>query len=181
MNDLERLVAIEELRALQARYVRHADVGEWPALAGLFLPDARFIPHGLDGHPRVTIAGRDGIVRHLAAMVGSGTALHHLYSWEIDIDSPTAARGLWAMEERIDRSNAVSETDATTKVRGLWAAEDWNDSSHVAATAGIREKTQRPFRTMHGYGYYRAAYEKLDGSWFIAELKLFPTKLDFSC
>lgn len=29
MNDLERLVAIEGLRSLQARYVRYADAGDW--------------------------------------------------------------------------------------------------------------------------------------------------------
>jgi len=40
MTDLERLIAIEDIRALQSRYVRYADLKDWQALAGLFLPMA---------------------------------------------------------------------------------------------------------------------------------------------
>lgn len=181
MNDLERLVAIEDLRALQAHYVRHSVAGDWQALTGLFLPDARFIRYGPDDKPQVTMTSRDEIVRHMAAMVSSGTTLHHLHSWEIGIDSLTEARGLWATEDRIDRSNDVPETDTATKVRDLWAAEDWNDSSRADVADDAREKPDRPFRTMHGYGYCHTAYRKVDGSWLIAEVKLFRSKNDLIC
>jgi SnoaL-like domain len=180
MNDLERLVAIEDVRYLQARYVRYADAKDWRALANLFLPDAQFIPHDMDGKPQVTLTGRDEIERRVSAAVGSGTALHHLFSHEIDIDSPTRARGLWAMEDRIDRSRDVQAATSSTKVRGLWAAEDWSERRHVAPEAGGRPTAHRPFRTMHGYGHYHAAYEKVDGAWFIAGLKLFRARLDFT-
>ncbi|WP_445147227.1 nuclear transport factor 2 family protein [Dyella sp. Tek66A03] len=173
-------MAIEDLRYLQARYVRYADAGDWRALAGLFLPEAPFIPHGVDGEPQVVMTGRGEIERRVSATVGSGTALHHLFSYEIDIDSPTKARGLWAMEDWIDRSKAVPAATASTKVRGLWAAEDPDGPGRAAASADVVEITDRPFRTMHGYGHYHAAYQKVDGSWFIAELKLFRIKLDFT-
>lgn len=81
-------------------------------------------------------------------MVGSGTALHHLHSGEVDIDSPIAARGLWAMEDRIDRSKAIPKADAKTKVRGFWPPKDWNDFSRADGAVDARQKPDRPFRIM---------------------------------
>lgn len=180
MNDLERLVAIESLRQLQARYVRYADSGEWQALAGLFLPEAQFIPHGLNGEPQVVMTGRSEIERRVSAAVGSGMSLHHLFSYEIDIDSPTRARGLWAMEDRIDRRSAVPAARTTAKVRGLWAAEDRDEPDRPAAVADGLKNAAPPFRTMHGLGHYHVAYEKVDEAWFIAELKIFRKQLDLT-
>lgn len=105
MTDLERLVAIEEIRTLQSRYVRYADTKNWQALAGLFLPGASFIPHDINGKPQVTMTGREEIASTINASVGGGTALHHLFSYEIDIETPTRARGVWAMEDWLDRTN----------------------------------------------------------------------------
>jgi hypothetical protein len=53
MTDLERLIAIEDLRYLKARYARYADSKDWDALAGLFTPEATFTPHGVDGEVQV--------------------------------------------------------------------------------------------------------------------------------
>ena len=72
MNDLERLVAIEGLRSLQARYVRYADAGDWRALAGLFLPDAQFTPYGMDGRPQMVMTGPAEIEQRVSGTVGSG-------------------------------------------------------------------------------------------------------------
>jgi Zn-finger nucleic acid-binding protein len=151
MTDLERLVAIEDIRNLQSRYVRYADLKDWQALAGLFLPGASFIPYGMDGAPVATMTGRDEIANTISASVGAGSALHHLFSYEIEIDSPTKARGVWAMEDWLDRTN---------------------DNSSTGAIAS--------FKTMHGSGHYHAVYEKVDGAWFIADLKQTRTKLDFT-
>jgi hypothetical protein len=105
MTDLERLVAIEDIRALQSRYVRYADLKDWQALVGLFLPDAVFIPYDVEGKPLVVMTGRDGIAKRVSDSVGSGTALHHLLAYEIKIEAPTRAHAIWAMEDWIDRSN----------------------------------------------------------------------------
>ena len=151
VTDLERLIAIENIRTLQSRYVRYADSKDWDALAGCFLPDASFIPHDLQGKPQVIMAGRDAIKERVSTSVGNGTALHHLLSYEIEVDSSTRARGVWAMEDWIDRSNDDSSTGASP-----------------------------PFKTMHGCGHYHATYEKVGGVWFIADLKLLRVKLEFA-
>jgi hypothetical protein len=180
MNDLERLVAIEGLRSLQARYVRYADAGDWRALAGLFLPDAQFTPYGMDGRPQMVMTGPAEIEQRVSGTVGSGTARHHLFSYEIDVDSLVQARGLWAMEDWIDRGDFIPAAGESEQARGLQAAEDWARADAPADAADNLEEPGRPFRTMHGYGYYQVVYRKVDGLWFIADLKLFRTQLDFT-
>ena len=99
MTDLKRLMAIEEIRALQSRYLRYADLKDWQARVGLFLPDAAFTPYDAEGSPQVVMTGRDQIAKRVSASVGKGTALHHLLSYEIEVESPTRAHGIWAMED----------------------------------------------------------------------------------
>jgi SnoaL-like domain len=151
VTDLERLIAIEDIRTLQSRYVRYADSKDWDALVGCFLPDASFTPHDLQGRPQVIMTGRDAIKERVSTSVGNGTALHHLLSYEIEVESSTSARGVWAMEDWIDRSNDDCSTGAIS-----------------------------PFKTMHGCGHYHATYEKVGGVWFIADLKLLRVKLEFT-
>ena len=151
MTDLERLLAIEEIRTLQSRYVRYADNKDWAALVGVFRPDASFTPYDVDGNPLLVMKGRDDIADRVSTSVGRGTVLHHLFSYEIDIQSPTRAHGVWAMEDWIDRSNDDSSTGAVA-----------------------------PFKTMHGSGHYHVDYEKVDGAWLITDLKLSRIKLEFT-
>lgn len=151
LTDLERLIAIEDIRNLQSRYVRYVDTKDWQAVAGLFTRGASFIPYGMDGKPQVTMSGRDEIAKTVSGAVGAGMTLHHLFSYQIDIDSPTKARGVWGMEDWLDRTDDNSTTG-----------------------------TVASFKTMHGNGHYHATYEKVDGAWFIADLKLFRVKLDFT-
>lgn len=42
MSDLERLVAIEEIKNLKARYFRAMDTGDWDVLQTVFATDAVF-------------------------------------------------------------------------------------------------------------------------------------------
>jgi SnoaL-like domain len=149
VTDLERLVAIEDIRKLQSKYVRFADAKDWDAAVGCFLPGASFTPYDLAGKPQVVMSGRDAIKMRISTSVGGGTALHHLLSYEIDLDSPTRAHGIWSMEDWLDRSNEESLGDA-----------------------------RPPFKTMHGCDHYHATYEKVDAIWLISYLKLYRVKLD---
>jgi hypothetical protein len=149
MTDLERLIAVEAIRSLQSRYVRYADAKDWAALADLFLATGSFIPYGMDGQPQAMMVGREQIRATISAAVGGGTAIHHLFSYEIELRSPSDAHGIWAMEDWIDRSN---------------------DESAIGTAA--------PFRTLHGLGHYHVDYEKVDGTWFIARQTLHRTKLE---
>lgn len=105
MDGIERLIVIEDIRALQSRYVRLADSGDWQGLSELFLPDAPFTAYGVAGDVQTDLNGREAIAAGVAAGVGSGIVIHHLFSYEIDVQSPVRAHGVWAMEDWIDRSH----------------------------------------------------------------------------
>ena len=45
MDALGRVVAIEEIRNLHARYWRYVDTKNWPAFGATFAPDAKFTEH----------------------------------------------------------------------------------------------------------------------------------------
>ncbi len=154
VTDLERLVAIDAIRDLMARYARFADNKQWEDLADTFLPDGTFIPYGVDRSPRAEMRGRADIAHTMDAAVGSATAIHRLFSYEIEITSPTTATGELAMEDAAIRSD---------------------DEPLVPDETGVK-----PFRTARDAGRYRARYERVDGKWFIAEMTQSSSMLDFT-
>ena len=62
MDEVERLIAIEEIKHLKARYFRCMDTKDWDGLAGVFAPDAVMDMSGETG-------GDDGVVRGRAEIV----------------------------------------------------------------------------------------------------------------
>jgi hypothetical protein len=112
-------------------------------LADTFLPDGTFIPttpREIRGPKCVVEAD---IAHTIDATVGSATAIHHLFSYEIEITSPTTATGEFAMED---------------------AAICSDDEPLVPDETGVK-----PFRTARDAGRYHARYERLDGKWFNTE------------
>lgn len=100
MNDLERLLAIEEIKQLKARYFRFVDTKDWEAYRSVFADDvvvdvSASVPNGLvtGGDAAVELARR--------SLAGDVTSVHHGHCPEIEIVSLTQARGIWAMEDRL--------------------------------------------------------------------------------
>ena len=114
MHDLERLVIVENLRRLMARYVYLADHQRWTDLAGLFTPDGTFIPRLVDGSPIRVMRGRAAIADSVSRSVGPGaTVLHHLFSDEIDVRSADSATGICAMEDLVIRPEGTTDRPRT--------------------------------------------------------------------
>src|SRR4051812_36092677 len=151
MKEIERLSTIEDLRRLMARYVYNADQQRWEDLASLFTTDGTFIPHNVDGSVARRMEGRAEISEAIPANIGPGAGLgHHPFSYEIYIESATAARGVWAMEDLIERP----------------------------ASTGPDGKPR--FTSMHGFGHYRPRFTKVDGVWKIAELVVSRVRMDLA-
>src|SRR5262245_335195 len=120
MNDLERLTAIEDIRRVMARYVRYADHHRFEDLAGLFTPDGTFTPYKADGPVWLTMQGRDGIAKSIGGRNRPEDVLiHHLFSDEIEVESPVAARGTWAMEDLITRADRPDRGDVPLGMHGF--------------------------------------------------------------
>ena len=102
MTDIERLVAIEEIKKLKARYFRCMDTKDWTGFEGVFAADstADYTPEGGE-RSRWSATGAAGITKLVKDLVAPALTIHHGHMPEIEIVSATSARGIWAMEDLI--------------------------------------------------------------------------------
>lgn len=90
MTDLERLVALDEIRTLPVRYAKAIEQRDVEAMVGLFTADARFGPYG---------TGPDGVRRLMTeTMTDSLVAVILVTNHLVHLDAPDAAHGeVWAL------------------------------------------------------------------------------------
>jgi hypothetical protein len=99
MNDVERLVAIEDIKNLKARYFRCVDTKDWAGFASVFAPDALFdISQDVPG---CVLVGPEKIVEAASGPLTGCVSVHHGHCPEIEITSDTTATGIWAMEDML--------------------------------------------------------------------------------
>ena len=151
MRDTERLVAIEEIKQLKARYLRTLDAKDWTAFGAVFTSDAvmdmrsELTHHGDDASGALlagkdpVLVGRDVIAAFVSAALPPTTiSVHHGHMPEITILDGGAATGIWALFDYLD----------------------WGGS-------GLR-----------GYGHYHEEYRCVDGGWLISRLELRRVRVD---
>ena len=149
MTDVERLLAIEEIKTLFARRIRAMDTKDWVLYDTCHAPEATldsFATLPEQHRPSGSVArGKDQILAMIQKVVDGKlkvTTVHHAHMPEIEITSPTTAKGTWAMEDL------------------LW----WQN--------GDREEH------LHGWGHYHETYEKIDEAWFIKTRVLTRLRVD---
>jgi SnoaL-like domain len=160
LEDVERLLAIEAIRNLKAKYFRLADrIDEHgrlyaprpetdpasnPAVAqmvNLFTDsatvDLRGAVPGVTDNDEFLFTGHEGVRTMLAGGAANAVrSFHHGFTPEIEIVSPMQARALWPMESR----------------------DEYGDDA--------------PLRWIHSRGYYLETYQRVDGQWKIATLSV---------
>jgi hypothetical protein len=99
--------AIEAIRQLKARYFRLLDTKQWAAWGEVFTGDAtmrvdRGVATGGGSVEQIGTEGRAAIVAMVEGSVGPHTTVHHGHMPEIELVSPTEARGIWAMADFVD-------------------------------------------------------------------------------
>jgi len=145
MDPVARLIAIEEIKQLKARYFRTMDTRDFDAMAQVFARDIRFdctegsrhTPVG--GEPVGEIGpiteGRDAVMAWIRGAFANSTSVHHGHCHEVTIDSETEAHGVIAMED------FIYELDRATLIH-------------------------------NSQGHYTERYRFEDGAWRIAETRL---------
>lgn len=97
MTDIERLLAIEDIKLLKARRDRAVDTKDWDTYLSLHAPDHQ--SHN-DGFPAWTSA--DEMIANVRRILAdTRITAHHSHTPEITFESPTMAKGIWAMEDHI--------------------------------------------------------------------------------
>jgi hypothetical protein len=121
----EQLLEIEAIKRLKYRYVRCLDQKLWDELEGCFTPDAT----ASYGGGAYEFDGRDAILAFLRDSMGSESFLssHRVHHPEIDLTSPSNARGIWAFDDvviltelGITIRGAAFYTDDYVKADGEW-------------------------------------------------------------
>jgi len=179
MTAIDRLLAIEEIKQLKARYFRCMDQKKWDEFQEVFAPDVVFdLREAIFARDRRTgeimksgdllvrqdqIKDQDWLHRGASAVrqweekVLTGVVtVHQGHMPEITILSPTTAHGYWHMEHllRFPRINPYSE---------IWWIPD-----------------NAPFHQLHGFGLYDETYERLEPGWRIKTLKLTHFRVDIT-
>lgn len=145
MNNIDKLMAIEEIRQLKARYFRLMDTRDFGGMAQVFCRDAvfdctdgaAFLPVGgqRKGPIGPIVRGRDVIMAWIRDSFSNRTSAHHGHCHEVTLDSETEAHGVIAMEDYI-------------------------------------RTLDRETPLIHGVGHYHERYRFEDDAWRIAETRL---------
>jgi hypothetical protein len=153
MSPVDKLLAIEEIRQLKARYTRFVDSQDWENWRKLLTDDAVFGP--LEPDPNAAekwqvsgaeaiwdtprLVGGDTIVAWIAKGMVEVRSVHMVFQNEIEILSEDEARGVWGMEDIL----------------------------------------RFPNRLVKGYGYYKEAYVRENGDWKIRHFHVLRKYLEY--
>ena len=100
MDAAEKLLAIEEIHQLKARYFRCVDTKDWKGYRAVFADEVEFdITEDMPEAGIVTSG--DKAAKIAQEGMGGAQSVHHGHCPEIEITSPTTARGIWAMEDML--------------------------------------------------------------------------------
>lgn len=94
---IQVLEDIEAIKRLKARYWNSVDAQQWEKLAECLAADFIF-----DSPHFGRMEGREYVVKVLKRAMKNVTTIHQGHNPEIDILSATAARGRWALNDRVE-------------------------------------------------------------------------------
>ena len=89
---------VEAIKQLKARYFRLIDTKDWDGLAAVFTDDVVIDVSGEGGG---VTGGATEFVSFLQSVIGNAITVHHGHTPEIEVTSPTTARGIWALEDQL--------------------------------------------------------------------------------
>lgn len=89
---------VEAIKQLKARYFRLIDTKDWDDLPAVFADDVEIDVSGEGGG---VTRGATEFVSFLRSVIGNAITVHHGHTPEIEVTSPTTARGIWALEDQL--------------------------------------------------------------------------------
>jgi len=102
LSAAEQWLEVEAIKQLKARYFRLMDTKQWLPFSQVFSDDV-IVDVSHDKHaPGDKIVGRANVVDFIRKAVGKAATVHHGHMPEIELLSPTEARGIWAMFDYVE-------------------------------------------------------------------------------
>jgi hypothetical protein len=102
MTDVEKLLAIEEIKQTKARYFRCMDMKDWDGFTAVFTPDGS-VDYTLAGPDSSDLraSGAANCVALVRSAIEQALSIHHGHMAEVEVTSPTTAMAIFAMEDLI--------------------------------------------------------------------------------
>jgi hypothetical protein len=97
-DPVEKLLAIEEIKALKSRYFLAVDTRDREGFIDLFTEDCRLIVELFDR----PVVGRERLVEFVFDGLAGGRTVHQGFMPQIEIESPSRARATWSMADYVD-------------------------------------------------------------------------------
>ena len=94
LSELEKLIAIEEIKKLKSRRDRSVDLKDWDTYTALHAPDHQSVN---DGYPPWT---REDMVNHLRDDIGHVDIVHLSHTPDITVHTHDTASGRWYLEDQ---------------------------------------------------------------------------------
>ena len=133
MDDIKRLIALEEIKALMARRVRCLDEKDWAGFGACYTDDAVSYSFTSADKPEDTVVGGEAIAARVAKTLAGVTTVHQLHTPEIEILSEDRASGIWPLNDILSRVQDGQRRwmrayghyrQAYRKVDGRWLIEE---------------------------------------------------------
>ena len=106
---------VEQIKQVKARYFRLMDQKRWDEWREVFTEDVTAVYHGVPGGHRsegltqLQCNGRTELVGKVSGFLSKGISIHHGHMPEIEVTSPTTARGIWAMVDYLRMPQFILE------------------------------------------------------------------------
>ena len=123
VDDAAVLAEIEAIKRLKSRYCRYLDTKDWAAWRALFTDDFVSDTSGAGGK---VITGADEFVAFTRKSLRSQPTVHQVHAPDIELDSPSTAHGVWALEDVVRFGPGVNlrgyghYTETYQKSDGAW-------------------------------------------------------------
>jgi hypothetical protein len=136
MTDLEKMLAIEEIKRVKSKYFYGLDHKDWTLWRrSVWAPDARIeVPEA-----SIDIVGLENIIAWVSERTADQVSVHHGHMPDIDITSDSTATAVWAMEDRLYRTKEHPLADGSTYLHGFGHYHE----SYVRTVAGWRIASTR--------------------------------------
>jgi hypothetical protein len=103
LSAIDRLIAIEEIKQLKARYFRYVDTKRWDLLPSVFTGDCTFSFERVTAGRVDTYSSVDDFMSGVKQILGNVTSVHHGHMPEITLIDEETASGIWAMTDLVRR------------------------------------------------------------------------------
>jgi hypothetical protein len=141
---LQKLLEIEQIKQLKARYFRALDEHRWDDLRGLFTEDVQvIIDIDATGAGLYNYNGLDDFIGQVSKTLEGVSHVHHGHMPEITLEGDDRASGIWAMNDYLVHPHQVINGYGHYRERYQRGADGAWRIAHLHLTRLRREVTPR--------------------------------------